>query len=369
MFPYHFIGYWGDEKKEFFTQRTRGTKKEGKGEKFVWDVIYVGCESVPLLSENTIAGISAAGVFDNLDVWVRLESNRLILGREAFGRVSLFWTQQKGVIWFASQLQLLLEVIEKPEVSISGLYGYSCFSYVPNPLTAVNEVFSVPAGTEIIWEDVDNPQFRSIYQWCESKSQIQDENTAVSQLQVLLKNAIQTQIADLKDEPVGVFLSGGLDSSIVAALLVEAGVKVRAYTLDFGNVGIPEYPYAEQVAQFLNIPLVKVDASPGKIKKALIPTVKALDLPFGDGVTVPLYLLNQVASGETQVIFNGEGGDQLFAGWTNKPLIAAGIYQSEHPNQEESFIQQYLRTFHRLWGYESRVYQPKIYAHIQGLNA
>ena len=369
MFPYHFIGYWGDEKKEFFTQRTRGTKKEGKGEKFVWDVIYVGCESVPLLSENTIAGISAAGVFDNLDVWVRLESNRLILGREAFGRVSLFWTQQKGVIWFASQLQLLLEVIEKPEVSISGLYGYSCFSYVPNPLTAVNEVFSVPAGTEIIWEDVDNPQFRSIYQWCESKSQIQDENTAVSQLQVLLKNAIQTQIADLKDEPVGVFLSGGLDSSIVAALLVEAGVKVRAYTLDFGNVGIPEYPYAEQVAQFLNIPLVKVDASPGKIKKALIPTVKALDLPFGDGVTVPLYLLNQVASQETQIVFNGEGGDQLFAGWTNKPLIAAGIYQSEHPNQEESFIQQYLRTFHRLWGYEKRVYQPKIYAHIQGLNA
>ncbi len=369
MFPYHFIGYWGDEKKEFFTQRTRGTKKEGKGEKFVWDVVYIGCESVPLLPENTIAGISAAGVFDNLDVWVRLESNRLILGREAFGRVSLFWTQQKGVIWFASQLQLLLEVIEKPEVSISGLYGYSCFSYVPNPLTAVNEVFSVPAGTEIIWEDVDNPQFRSIYQWCESREQIQNENTAVFQLQILLKNAIQTQIADLKDEPVGVFLSGGLDSSIVAALLVEAGVKVRAYTLDFGNVGIPEYPYAEQVAQFLNIPLVKVDASPGRIKKALIPTVKALGLPFGDGVTVPLYLLNQVASQETQIVFNGEGGDQLFAGWTNKPLIAAGIYQSEHPNQEESFIQQYLRTFHRLWGYESRVYQPEIYAQIQGLNA
>jgi len=369
MFLYHFIGYWGDEKKEFFTQRCRCAKKEGKGEKFVWDVVYIGCESVPSLPENTIAGISAEGVFDNLDVWVKLESNRLILGREAFGRVSLFWTQQKGVIWFASQLQLLLQVIEKPEVSISGLYGYSCFSYVPNPLTAVNEVFSVPAGTEIIWENVDNPQFRSIHQWCESKSQIQDENTAVSQLQVLLKNAIQKQISDLKDEPVGVFLSGGLDSSIVAALLVEAGVKVRAYTLDFGNVGIPEYPYAEQVAQFLNIPLVKVDASPGKIKKAVVPTVKALDLPFGDGVTVPLYLLNQVASQETQVIFNGEGGDQLFAGWTNKPLIAAGIYQSEHPNQEESFIQQYLRTFHRLWGYESRIYQPEIYAHIQGLNA
>ncbi|MTJ10924.1 asparagine synthetase B [Anabaena sp. UHCC 0204] len=369
MFPYHFIGYWGDKRKEFLSQRRKGAKEEGAEGKFVWDVVYVGCESVPVLAKNTIAAISAGGVFDNFDVWVRLESNKLILGRDAFGRVSLFWTQQGGVVWFASQLQLLLEVIEKPEVNIYGLYGYSCFSYVPNPLTSVNEVFSVCAGTEVIWKDINYPQFRNIYQWCESKEHIQDENIAVSQLQVLLKNAVEKQVADLQDEPVGVFLSGGLDSSIVAALLVEAGVKVRAYTLDFGNVGIPEYPYAEQVAEFLNIPLVKVDASPKNIKNALVPTVKALDLPFGDGVTVPLYLLNQVASQETQIIFNGEGGDQLFAGWTNKPLIAAGIYQAEHPNQEEGFIQQYLRTFHRFWGYEKRVYQPEIYAQIQGLNA
>jgi asparagine synthase (glutamine-hydrolysing) len=369
MFLGHFIGYWGDKKQEFIAQRIRGANGGGEEDNWVWNVVYIGCESVPALTKNTIAAISASGFSDSPDVWVRLAKNKLILGREAFGRVSLFWTQQGGVIWFASQLQLLLEVIVKPEVSISGLYGYSCFSYVPNPLTPVNEVFSVAAGTEIIFNGVGSPQVHNIYQWCESKEQIKDENTAVSQLQTLLKNAIQTQVADLKDEPVGVFLSGGLDSSIVAALLVESGVKVRAYTLDFGNVGIPEYPYAEQVAEFLNIPLVKVDASPSNIKKALIPTVKSLDLPFGDGVTVPLYLLNQVASQETQIIFNGEGGDQLFAGWTNKPLIAAGVYQSEHPHREESFIQQYLRTFHRFWGYEARVYQPEIYAVIQGLNA
>ena len=368
MFPYHFIGYWGDKSKEFLTQRLRGAKRGGEEEKFFWDVVYIGCESLPVLPKNTIAGISA-GVFSILDVWVKITDNQLILGCEIFGKVPLFWTQQGGVIWFSSQLQLLLEIIEKPEINISGLYGYSCFSYVPNPLTPVNQVFSVTAGTEMIFNGVASPQVDNIYQWCESKEQIKDENTAVSQLQFLLKNAIQTQISDLKDQPVGVFLSGGLDSSIVASLLVEAGVKVRAYTLDFGNVGIPEYPYAEQVAEFLNIPLVKVDASPGNIKKALIPTVKALDLPFGDGVTVPLYLLNQIASQETQVIFNGEGGDQLFAGWTNKPLIAAGIYQYEYPDQIESFINQYLRTFHRFWSYEKRIYQPEIYAQIQGLNA
>lgn len=370
MFPCHFIGYWGNQQDEKLTQRRRGAKKEGKGEKFVWKVVYVGCESVPEIGENRIAAISAGG-FSEADVWVRLEENSLILGREVFGKVPLFWTCRNNIVWFASQLQLLLEMMEKPEVCVSGLYGYGCFSYVPNPLSPVNQVFSVNAGTEVIF-DFDHlgfPQCRKIYQWCESLVKIEDENLAVEELQGLLKSSITKQIADLNDEPVGVFLSGGLDSSIVAALLVQAGVKVRAYALDFGDFGISEYPYAEKVAEFLNIPVVKVDASPENIKNALIPTVKALDLPFGDGVTVPLYLLNQVASQETQVIFNGEGGDQLFAGWTNKPLIAAGVYQGEHPTQNEGFMQQYLRTFHRLWGYEARVYQPEIYTQIQGLNA
>ncbi|WP_353929496.1 asparagine synthetase B family protein [Okeanomitos corallinicola TIOX110] len=370
MSGYHFIGYWGEKKEDFFTQSRRVAERGGEGDGFVWNVFYIGCDDVPEIGGNSIAAISASG-FADADVWVKLEDNNLILGREVFGRVPLFWCCKNHTVWFASRLDLLLEIFENREISISGLYGYSCFSYVPNSLTPVDGVFSLTAGTEVIFNspNVDNYEVKKIYQWCESPEKITDENTAIEQLQVLLKDGIEKQVADLKDEPVGVFLSGGLDSSIVAALLVNAGVKVRAYALDFGEFGISEYPYAEQVAQFLNIPIIKVDASPKNIKNAIIPTVKALDLPFGDSVTVPLYLLNKAASQETKVVFNGEGGDQLFAGWTNKPLIAAGIYQAEHPNKNESFIQQYLRTFHRFWGYEKQVYQPEIYTLIQGLNA
>lgn len=81
-----------------------------------------------------------------------------------------------------------------------------------------------------------------------------------------------------------------------------------------------------------------------------------------------MFLLGQRASQDTRVIFNGEGGDQLFAGWTNKPLIAAGVYQNENLSIQENFIQQYLRTFHRLWGYETQIYQPHIYDQIQNLH-
>jgi asparagine synthase (glutamine-hydrolysing) len=204
--------------------------------------------------------------------------------------------------------------------------------------------------------------------WRESTTQLEDEPTAIAQLQTLLTTAVERQISDLEDEPVGVLLSGGLDSSLVAAMLVKAGVRVRAYTLDFGPSSLPEWPYAAQVAQALDIPLVKVEASPRRIREALSATIRALDLPFGDGVTVPLYLLNQAASQEVGIIFNGEGGDQLFAGWTNKPLIAASIFQSDHPEGRETFAQQYLRTFHRLWGHEVRVFQPALLSEIQALN-
>ena len=355
----------------------------------IWNVVSTELDSPPNKPINKsdltwqIASLSASGLSTYPstnalllpDAWANVRENCLILGREPFGRVTLYWTQIGQSIWFASRLQLLLNICEQPDVSIPGLYGYSCFSYVPTPLTPVKNVFAVPAGTELTWEcDRDTgvifePKSKRLLEWRESSEKIQDETEAIDQLQDLLKDAIHRQIADINSsETVGVFLSGGLDSSIVAALLVKAGVKVRAYTLDFGKAGIPEYPWAEQVAYSLQIPLVKVDASPHRIKQVLHSAVKALDLPFGDGVTVPLYLLNEAASQETNLVFNGEGGDQLFAGWTNKPLIAAGVYQAASPAGDTTFALQYLRTFHRLWGYETKVYQPQLYTEIQNLH-
>jgi asparagine synthase (glutamine-hydrolysing) len=368
-----FVGYWGygshQELEKLFSKfKAKNYKLDAQNDsKLVWNV---ACAS-NIQTDNMIS-LSASGL-NVSDVWVRVEDSTLVLGREAFGRATLYWMQQGQVIWFASQLQLLLSLISVPQVNIAGVYGYSCFSYVPTPLTPVRQIQAVPAGVELSWNYIDNKitfgQAKQLVEWQQASDLIYDEHEAVKELQVLLKDAVNRQINNLNDETVGVCLSGGLDSSIVAALLVQAGIKVKAYTLDFGNAGNPEYPYAELVAQYLNIPLVKVDASPGNIQKALIPTVRALDLPFGDGVTVPLYLLAQAASQETRVIFNGENGDQLFAGWTNKPLIAAGIYQAQHPHGEESFIRQYLCTFHRLWGYEETVYQYSVQHFIKSLCA
>ncbi|GGA19988.1 hypothetical protein CYANOKiyG1_34780 [Okeania sp. KiyG1] len=368
---YQFIGYWGfGSPSELNTILTKITdEKKTKVFNFhqgitVGGISYIGGEEMELArGETLIASLSASGLSDSIDAWVKQENNQLILGREPFGRVPLYWAKIEKVIWFASQFKLLLPIIYEPSISIPGFYGYTCFSYVPTPLTPVENIFAVPAGTEQIFLEPEI-QIQRHYDWRENLIQVEDKNNAITQLQTLLKNAINRQIIDLNSEPVGVFLSGGLDSSIVAALLVQEGIKVRAYTLDFGKNSFSEWEYAEKVAQHLDIPLMKVSVTPKLIKGALLDTVKALDLPFGDGVTVPLYLLCQTAAQEVSVIFNGEGGDQLFGGWTNKPIIAAAVY-----NKQENFIQQYLQTFHKLWGYEEKVFQQKIYEKVQYISA
>lgn len=318
--PHHFLGYWGygaqHELEALLTSVVENlSPKRRKALKFsaqknypfsIWNVVYIGLDENPPLQQNQIAVISASGLFSSPDAWVSLqENNCLILGREPFGKMPLYWTVQGQIIWFASQLQLLLPILQQSEVSIPGLYGYSCFSYVPTPLTPINGVFVVTAGTELVWQSdrqsgiLQTPESKKIHSWREASEQLTDVATAITELQTLLKDSIERQIADLKDEPVGVFLSGGLDSSVVAALLVQAGVKVRAYTLDFGNAGIPEYPYSEQVAEFLKIPLIKVAANPSSIENALIPTVQALDLPFGDGVCAFISSVRESESGNS----------------------------------------------------------------------
>ncbi|MDX2099414.1 MAG: asparagine synthetase B family protein [Leptolyngbyaceae cyanobacterium bins.59] len=394
--PHRFVGYWGSGLPSELTQRFNRLLEQvqvapfcvrsgdainlGQKTSFTlgWEVAYLELEQVPPLPKTEeremIAAGSVAGLLSNgqgdelLDAWVCLQSNhpnhQLTLGRNSFGRFPLYWLQSGTVLWFASHLQLLVPLCPEPSIQVAALYGYSCFSYVPTPLTPIAAIAALPAGTEQTWElDRETGQIRrsatrSLPSWTYALEQIDQEQEAIDSLQRLLKQAITRQIGDLGRDPVGVFLSGGLDSAIVAALLVQAGVSVRAYTLEFGSAGISEVPYAAQVAQFLQIPLIRVKVTPQQVRKALIPTVRALDLPFGDGVTVPLFLLAEAASQEVRVVFNGEGGDQLFAGWTNKPMIAASLYKGLTSIPEADLLmQQYLQTFHRLYGYESQVFQ------------
>lgn len=361
--PAHFIGYCGQTDLTKTLSRLAPDYCIRSGKLSEWAIA-----SASILTSDTVT-LNACGRFQPTDfpgdAWAHVESGQLRLGRDPFGRVPLYWMRSQDTIWFSTQMQLLLPLIDVPEVSPIALHSYACFSYVPTPLTPIEQIASVAAGTEIIWEIVeinDLPKVKLLQStWQEAPQLLRSEDEAIAQLQGLLQQAIDRQVADLPiDEPVGVLLSGGIDSSLVTALLVKAGLKVRAYALDFGVEAYSELPYAQQVADFFGIPLIRVAATGDAILGAIWQTAKALDSPYGDGTTAALFLLKQAAAQDVRVVFNGENGDQLFAGWTNKPLIANGVYSAEHPAGQETFEQQYLRTFQRFYGYEKQIFSPEM---------
>ena len=326
------------------------------------------------------AALAAAGAGTAADVWFKAGGDGLTLGRGVFGRATIFWTRTDDAVWFSTRLGLLLSVVGGARVSVEGFYAYGCYSYLPAPLTPVKNIYAVPAGSEVVWSGASPeapPQTRTLYEWREAAAQTVDEREAAGSLRGLLEESVAEQLGRSRGEPLGVFLSGGLDSAVTAAMLVRAGARVRAYTLDFGREFYSEVPYAELTAGALGIPLTKIPVTAGGVRRALASTAARLDGLYGDGVTVPLALLCARACREVSVVFNGEGGDQLFGGWTNKPLIAASLYghaagattARATPDGEETFAAGYMRTFHRLHGHEAGVYTKDVQREVAELDA
>lgn len=295
------------------------------------------------LGDNSVSLKAAiSGITSFPDIEIEIANGSVQLSRDAFGRMSLYRLDGNDGIWFCTHLRPLLEIVPSAPLSPRAFHTYQSFSFVSAPLSPIDNIRAVTAGTAAAW------------QLCAPT--VNSEEQAITMLRNELHMAAGAQLSDLSSERVAVFLSGGLDSALTAALLKRAGADVTAYSLDFGPYGLSELPYAQEVGHHLRIPVKPVRALPKDIRRAFLPTVNALDTVYGDGVTIPLWLLNEAASRDGfRVAFNGEGGDQLFGGWTNKPLIASSVY-----GEQESLCNTYLRTFHRLHGFEQVALQPGI---------
>jgi len=289
------------------------------------------------------------------------DGGALTLACDPFGLHGVTYTQIGGTFWAASDLRLLpnLPGVSR-DISPAALHGYLCFSHVPTPLTIYADVSALPAGhrLKVTGAGVEEG---SVSSWREREPLGLSEDAVLGELRGLLRAAVVRRLGRARD--VGVFLSGGLDSSLVAALLAEAGARVHLFTLDFGPPFDAELPQARRVAAHLARPLHIVPARPAQIRGALEATGAALAQPFGDGVVVPLYLLGRAARAHgLDTVFNSEGGDQLFGGWANKPMIAAELYGQKDFRREAA----YLATFHRFWGLTEQLYTAQARAAAAG---
>jgi asparagine synthase (glutamine-hydrolysing) len=281
------------------------------------------------------------------------EGTTVTLTCDPFGLYGVYTAQVGTSFWFGSDFQILRQAAGLPaSLHLEALHGYLCFSYVPTPTTLCAGVKALPAGSSrtVAPHRTDPPLQEKEHVWIEATPFLSDESAAIEELRQRLRRVTARQLGGERE--VGVFLSGGLDSSLVAALLVEAGARLHLYTLDFGAPYNVELPYTRAVAAHLKQPLHIVPARAEHIANALPTASAALQQAFGDAVTVPLYLLGKAAAQQVPTVFNGEFGDQLFGGWANKPMIAAALYGAPNDNRTAA----YMATFHRFYGLTGSFY-------------
>jgi asparagine synthase (glutamine-hydrolysing) len=296
--------------------------------------------------------------------WWDGENQRLTLIRDPFGVRSLYYVEQGGTFYFASELKQLLAIPGLPvALDYAALHKYLTFSFVPGEDVPVLGVRRLLPGRTAVRDNgrlTVTPYF-ALQERIDPR--LEDRRSAVRLVRRACEQAVARRLNGERE--VGLFLSGGIDSSGVAVWLKQAGVAVRAFSLDFGAGTGAEKPQAQVVAEQLGIPLTFVKVGGEDVAGVLMNLVWKLDLPFGDPVTAPQYLLGREAqrAGLTAV-FNGEGGDQLFGGWTSKPMISAQLYADLYGDDSREEI--YLHSYHRFYGLEDKLYTPEFRGKVGG---
>lgn len=308
----------------------------------------------------------AAGDFASLDgafAAASWDGETLTLIRDPFGIRSLYWTERDGTLYFATELkQLVGPVLKEPELDPVAVHKYLTFSFVPGDAVPVAGVRRLLPGHRLRWRagQVEVDEWFALRE--EVDPALDDRREAARLIRDRFEAAVVRRLNGERE--VGLYLSGGIDSSAVGHWLVRRDVRVKAFSLDFGPRSV-EKEQAAAVARHLGIEHHLVPLDGGELGPLLHDLVYKLDLPFGDAVVGPHFLLGRAAREHgLQAVFNGEGGDQLFGGWTSKPMIAAAIYGGLVT--ERSREEQYLASYHRFYGLEDRLYTSRFAAQVGG---
>ena len=265
-------------------------------------------------------GLFAFAAFDRA-------SRRLHLARDRLGIKPLYWTRQNGVFAFASELKALralpgLAFTVEPG-AVASYLRYAC---VPAPATIFRDVAKLAPGHRLeidgagakvrrYWDLADIA--RRAQQDCDRRP----EAEIVEELDGLLADAVKRQM--VSDVPIGAFLSGGIDSSTVVALMQRAASRpVKTFSIGFRERGFDEASNAKAVARHLGTDHTEMVLSAADAQ-AIIPRLPAIyDEPFADSSQLPTFLVSQVARRDVTVALSGDGGDEVFGGYVRYQGIA-----------------------------------------------
>jgi asparagine synthase (glutamine-hydrolysing) len=238
---------------------------------------------------------------------------RLLLARDRMGEKPLYWTVAGGALIYASELSAVLaHSAVAPTVDPYALSAYLANEYVPAPHSMIRSVSKLEPGTALILEDgrIDVRPYWKLRP--RVSPHVSDYGEAVSLVRAALERAVRSRL--ISDVPVGIFLSGGLDSSAVAALAARDGT-LDTFSIGFDESSFDESGYARVVAEHIGSRhhqrVVRAAEMPD-----LVPRLGSLlDEPMGDASILPTWLLSAFAREHVTVALGGDGGDELFGGY------------------------------------------------------
>ncbi len=237
-----------------------------------------------------------------------LRQRKLILVRDRVGKKPLLWWSDGSGLAFASTLRGLLPALPEKarRLSAAGLDAYLAHRTLPAPLSLAEDVHRLPNGHLLEWPLAGG--FPRTRQWSFPDS----EPLPDAPWSAVLDEAIGLRC--VADRPVGLFLSGGVDSTVVACRLAALDQRLEAFTAAFPGTPFDETPAAASLCQRLGLKHHVVDV-PGSIRADFPAIVAALDEPFADPSAVPLWYLARETTRHVKVVLGGDGGDELLAGY------------------------------------------------------
>jgi asparagine synthase (glutamine-hydrolysing) len=241
----------------------------------------------------------------------------LLLARDRAGKKPLYWHDDGRRIVFASELKSLLADPSVPrDVDPAAIADYLTFQYVPAPGSILAGVRKLPAGHRLVCDE-RGPRVERWWELPFTPDPSISDRDAVEGLRERLREAVRVRL--MSDVPLGAFLSGGIDSSAVVALMTRVSpARVKTYSIGFEDADVSELEHARAVAAHLGTEHHELIVRPRALE--LLPRlVWGLDEPFADASMIPTFHVSEMARHHVTVALSGDGGDEAFAGYTTYP--------------------------------------------------
>jgi asparagine synthase (glutamine-hydrolysing) len=268
---------------------------------------------VPLYANYELSAIDRLDGMFGLAIWDD-PRRRLLLARDRAGEKPLFWTRAGDELRFASEIQALLVYPDQPRrVDPDAVRRYAALGYVPAPATMFAGISQLPPGHRLVATaaGVSVEPYWRVADVTAAASRLE----SAAQLRGVLLQAVEREL--MADVPVGVFTSGGLDSSLLvgAAARVMSDTRIHTYTVRFAEPGYDESAFAELVTHAIRSVHHVVTADDESLGRAFDVVTRNLAEPVGDPALLPTYLLAEAARADVKVVLSGEGADELFGGY------------------------------------------------------